>query len=109
MPLETGGFALWAGWAELILIVTTIVYMIPDYMVKQFGSVQDYAGAFQAGVIMTGLTALGLAGSAWIRGNTDRRMNGRITRRVVYVHALVALAGLIVCAAAAVTSPQYVL
>ncbi|MEU0885984.1 hypothetical protein ABZ345_46035 [Lentzea sp. NPDC005914] len=83
--------------------------MIPDYMVKQFGSVQDYAGAFKAGVILTGLTAIGLAGSAWIQGNTDMRVNGRITRRVVYVHALVALAGLIVCVVAAVTYPQYVL
>jgi hypothetical protein len=108
-PLETGGFALFAGWAGLVFTLTTIVYMIPDYMVKQFGSVQDYAGAFQVGVILTGLTAIGLAGSAWIQGNTDMRVNGRITRRVVYVHALVALAGLIVCVVAAVTNPQYVL
>jgi hypothetical protein len=86
-----------------------MVYMVPDYMVKQFGSVQDYAGAFQAGVIITGLTAIGLAGSAWIQGNTDLRVNGRVTRRVVYFHALIAFAGLIVCVAAAVTNPQYVL
>jgi hypothetical protein len=108
-PLETGGFALWTGYLEVIFVVTTIVYMIPGYMVKQYGSVQDYADAFQAGVVMTGLTAIGLAASAWIRGNTDLRLNGRITRRVVYFHALVALAGLIVCVAAAVANPQYVL
>jgi hypothetical protein len=54
VPLETGGFALWAGWAGLVFTLATVVYMIPDYMVKQFGSVQDYAGAFQAGVIITG-------------------------------------------------------
>ena len=108
-PLSTGGFALWAGYVEVVLIVTTLVYMIPGYMVKSFGSVQEYSDAFQAGVIITALTAIGLAASAWIRAKTDLRLNGRITRRVVYFHSIVALAGLIVCIAAAVTNPQYVL
>ncbi|MBB5783153.1 hypothetical protein [Nonomuraea jabiensis] len=109
-PLSTGGgFAWWAGWIGVIFTGTTAVYMIPGYMVQSFGSVQEYADVFQAGVIITALTAFGLAASAWIRGSTDRRLYGRITRRVVYFHALVALAGLIICVAAAITNPQYVL
>jgi hypothetical protein len=104
-----GGFALWAGYVEVVLIVSTVVYMIPGYMVKSYDSVQEYADAFQAGVILTALTAIGLAASAWIHAQTDLRLDGRIIRRVVYLHAVVALAGLIVCIAAAVTNPQYVL
>jgi hypothetical protein len=108
-PPSTGGFALWVGYVELIFIVATVVYMIPGYMVHSYGSVQEYAGAFQAGVVITALTAIGLAISVWIRARTDLRLTGRITRKAVYFHALVALAGLIVCVAAAVTNPQYVL
>lgn len=106
---DTGGFVLWVGYVELIFIATTAVYTIPNYMVRSYGSVQDYAGAFRAGVVITVLTAFGLAASAWIRARTDLRLTGRITRKIIYFHALIALAGLIVSVTATVTNPQYVL
>ncbi|GGT07734.1 hypothetical protein GCM10010156_76170 [Planobispora rosea] len=106
-PPQAGGGAWIAAWAGVVLTGTTAIYMIPDHMVHSFPSRQEFGDAYQASVIMTAIAAFGLAVSAWVRGRTDWRTQRRITRRIVYVHALVALAGLTVCVVATVTNLQY--